>query len=447
MNTVVVDGMRITRDTSLSRGVYFVPSGLAIDSDGITLDGNGATLVGKDRLGRGIDVGDRRGVTIKNIILLNYYHGIYARGARDLVLQDNRITSTEEIPPDSVFIDIWRPPEEAYGGAIFLWEVRDSFVERNDLQHQMCGILTYSCKNLTIRNNRAGYNSAFGIHLHRTCDSLFEDNSVDFCCRYQPLGKRTGDMGADSAAFLVVWGSCGNVFRRNRARMGGDGFFVAGGKFDEKGNRMGCDDNLFEANDASLSPNIAFEATFCKGNKFRENFADKCNYGFWLGFSWETLIENNRIRCNRQAGIGVENGRDFVVRGNTIQENGHGILLWSRFVEEWARQFPENLTSSQWLIEKNTLSRNGKAIRIAADQDHGISPLPQEVSGKPELRPRDHKILSNTVEDNRVGVELIETDRTVLEDNALSRNVEANLRCEDCASDQIGKSVGDGWYL
>jgi len=270
---------------------------------------------------------------------------------------------------------------------------------------------------------------------------------VDFCCRHQPIRERTGDMGADATGFLVIWGSSRNVFRKNLARMGGDGFFVAGGKFNEDGKRMGCDDNLFEGNDASWSPNIGFEATFCKGNIFRDNFADKCNYGFWLGFSWDNIIENNRIRLNRQAGIAVENGRGFSVKGNTFVENGHGILLWSKYVEEWAKQFPENLTSHHWRIERNTFIRNGKAIRIAADQSHGIEPLDPEVSGKEEVRPGDHEIVSNTIEDNRVGIELVKADRTIVKDNILTRNVEANLRQEDTRDDKIGKCVGAGWYL
>lgn len=449
MRTVVpTDGMAIREDTRLAPGVYHLPNGLTIEADGVTLDGGGAVLVGSDRQGTGVRLHGCANVTLRRIQLRDYQHGVHARGCRDLTLVDNRITSTAEVPPNTLFLDIWRGPEEAYGGAILLWEVRDSLITDNDLQHQQNGLLTYFCDRLTVRRNQANYNSGFGIHLYQTCDSLFEENSADYCCRFEPRegGRHYGHMGADAAGFLAVHNACRNTFRRNTARLGGDGFFLAGLAPD--GTKCGCNDNLFEENDGSLSPNIAFEATFCRGNVFRGNYADRCNYGFWLGFSWETLIENNRMVMNRQAGIAVENGHGFHVRGNTFQANGHGILLWTKHVERFAEWFPESRTSYDWTIEENVFTRNGKAIRIAADQDHGIRPMPEEVSGRPETRPRDHIIRKNDIQDNRVGIELHGANRTLIQENILNRNVEANLRQEDCCETTARDNLGaTGGYL
>jgi parallel beta-helix repeat protein len=243
-----------------------------------------------------------------------------------------------------------------------------------------------------------------------------------------------------------VYGSSRNVFRRNTARLGGDGFFLAG--LGPTGEKRGCDDNLFEENDGSLSPNVAFEATFSRGNVFRNNHADRSNYGFWLGFSWDTEVSCNRMVMNRQAGIAVENGHGFQVRGNSFQGNGHGVLIWSKHVERFAELYPENLTSYGWTIEDNSFTRNGKGIRIAADQDHGIrSPAP-ELCGKADLRPREHAIRKNDIQDNRVGIELHGADGTVVEENVLSRNVEANLRQEDCRDTRARNNLGSaGAYL
>src|SRR5439155_15387079 len=102
--------------------------------------------------------------------------------------------------------------------------------------------------------------------------------------------------------------------------------------------------------------------------------------------SWDTLVENNRLLMNRQAGIAVENGHGFTVRGNTLQGNGHGVLLWSKHVDRFAELYPEKLTSYNWRIEENTFTRNGKGIRIAANQDHGIRELPADAVPTP--RPR-----------------------------------------------------------
>jgi parallel beta-helix repeat protein len=92
--------------------------------------------------------------------------------------------------------------------------------------------------------------------------------------------------------------------------------------------------------------------------------------------------------------------------------------------------------------------RNGKGIRIAADQDHGIRPTPAGTGGRPQTRPRDHRITGNDIQDNRVGIELLNADGTVVEVNILHRNVEANLRQEDAQDTIFRNNLGAaGGYL
>lgn len=441
---VPTNGMVIMEDTTFAPGVYHLPDGIVIGADHVVLDGGGALLIGSGRTGRGITMKGRTGVQIRNVCLTEYYHGIYAHKCQNLKLEACRVSSTAEIESNTIFLDIWLKPEESYGGGIFLWEVVDSEITGNDLQHQMNGLLTYHCKNLCVRENVANYCSGYGFHLYATSESLFEDNYADFCCRYHPRGERYGHMGADATGFLVVYCSCRNVFRRNYARLGGDGFFIAG--LTPQMEPAGCDENLFEENDGSYSPNIAFEATFCRGNIFRDNFANYCNYGFWLGFSRETIIENNRMVHNRQAGIAVENGYGFQVRGNTFQACGHGILLWTHHVPEFKEIYPENDTSRDWEIVENKFVRNGKAVRIAWEQDHGIRPLPDDTPHAP--RPHHHTIRKNEMQENRVGVELVNADYTVIEENIMHRNVEANLRQEDAQETVFRFNLGAaGGYL
>lgn len=455
--TVPTDGMTITSDTTLAPGTYILPNGLTIAADNVTLNGNGARLIGSGA-GAGVTVKGRSGVKVKGLGISGYFHGIYAKDCKGLTLKHNTIRDTQEVPHDTIFLDIWRTPEDPYGGAIFLWNVSESRIAKNDVQHQMNGILTYFCSKLEVVENCASYNSGFGIHLYGTCDSLFEHNWADYCCRFEPRGNaitekdpdkpdfRYGHMGADATGFLIIYGSCRNVFRRNLARMGGDGFFLAG--LSPKGEKKGSNDNLFEENDGSLSPNIAFEATFSSGNVFRNNYADRCNYGFWLGFSWDNVIEGNRMVMNRQAGIAVENGHGFTVRKNNFQANGHGILLWSHYSPHLDEAFPEHKTTYGWTIEENTFTRNGKGIRIAKDQDHGIRDYPEEKRSPADRRPRDHRIVKNDIQDNRVGIELKEADRTHIEGNILNRNVEANIREDDAKDTYKLNNLGSaGAYL
>ncbi|MCH8273761.1 MAG: right-handed parallel beta-helix repeat-containing protein [Armatimonadetes bacterium] len=441
------DGMVIRESARLEPGTYLLSKGISIGADGVHLEAAGVTLVGSDRDGRGVQLVGRTGVRIHGLSLSDYYHGIYAEDCAELSISKCRISSTAEVAPNTTFLDIWLPPEEAYGSGLCFIRCEACEITQNDVQHQMNGLLIYYSKRLIVARNQCNYNSGFGIHLYSTCDSVFEENSCDYCCRFEPRkgGLHFGHMGADAAGFLAVMNSCRNKFIRNTARLGGDGFFLAGLAPD--GTTCGCDENVFEENDASLSPNIAFEATFSQGNIFRRNFADRCNFGFWLGFSKDFILEDNRIIMNRQAGIAVENGVGMKVKSNQFQANGHGILLWSRYLERFAEAYPDRDTSRDWLIENNRFLRNGVGIRIAADQDHGTRPLDDD--GKPRApRPHSHKILHNDIQDNRVGIELHHTDRNIVRENTLNANVEANIRVEDCDNNEIANNLGSrGAYL
>ena len=75
--------LRITTDTKLEPRIYILPEGITIDSDNVTLDGNGATIMGTDKtIGQGIKVFGRKNIIIKNLRVLNYYHGISRKQRR-----------------------------------------------------------------------------------------------------------------------------------------------------------------------------------------------------------------------------------------------------------------------------------------------------------------------------------------------------------------------------
>jgi parallel beta-helix repeat protein len=407
--------LRITKDTQLEPQIYILPEGITIDADNVTLDGHGATIMGTDKTNsQGIKVFGQKNVVIKNVRVINYYHGVSIKQSTGIEICNCTITLTTEIQSNTLFLDIWKAAADAYGGAIFLEQVTDAKIHDNDLQHQMNGILSYQCKGLSVTNNLANYCSGFGFHLYETCDSTFADNYADFCCRYY-LSDVGSHPGADAAGFLIVFKSCNNIFRKNYARLGGDGFFLAG--LTPDGMDVGCNSNLFQENDASYSPNNAFEGVFSKGNTYQGNKANHSNYGFWLGFSSDCTVKDNQIYNNRQAGIAVENGIHFEILDNDIQNNTHGILIWSRFYD-FLKKVPDiNATSRDWLIERNKLVQNKKAIRIAANQNHGVRHLEEEHSPVP---PDNHIIQNNEIRDNIIGIELEKVKDTQINQNVLN---------------------------
>jgi parallel beta-helix repeat protein len=176
--------LTINKDTQMEPRVYVLPGGITIDSDNITLDGHGATILGTDKTAsQGIRISGRKNITIKNLRILNYYHGISIKKSSAVEIRDCTIGLTTEIQSNTLFLDIWKPANQAYGGAIFLEEVVEAKIHDNDLQHQMNGVLSYQCTRLTVEHNLANYCSGFGFHLFETCDSIFANNYADYCCR------------------------------------------------------------------------------------------------------------------------------------------------------------------------------------------------------------------------------------------------------------------------
>jgi parallel beta-helix repeat protein len=93
-------------------------------------------------------------------------------------------------------------------------------------------------------------------------------------------------------------------------------------------------------------PTVGFEATFCSGNVFRRNRASDGNYGFWLGFSANTCVEENEIDRNRRTGVAIEHGRDNRILNNEMRENRHGIQLWTGGERPIGEAFPDRRDSA-----------------------------------------------------------------------------------------------------
>ncbi len=409
------DGMTITESVTLAPGVYDLPNGISIVADNVTVEGPGALLVGREHTGVGIRAEGRQNITLRDLSISGYTHGVRADHCQNVTLENLRIRDTAEIEGIETFLYLWTPVEEAYGAAILLHEVQGGAVRGCDLQHQMNGILLYSANELTVEHNNASFNSGWGVYLSRSSDNVIQDNRLDFCNRVFRRADGSVRVEADSAGIVLVYHSSRNKFLRNSCLCGGDGIFVAG--YDHKGHQGPCNDNLFEANDCRLSPNNAIESTFSRGNIFRRNDCSRSNYGMWMGYSWENVIEDNVIEFNRWMGIAIEHGHDFVIRGNTIRLNGEGIRLWTRggpVVQHW----PGHEVSYDFRIEENLIESN----RVGFVGDTGDE--------TPDQNSHGFHLSRNTIRDNRVGVQFGRVRDSSVVGNRFERNVVQAVRLE-----------------
>jgi len=286
----------------------------------VSLNLSGVVLDGERNGGVGIWVHDCRDVTIANGIVIGFHYGIHADNVRNLNIL-GCVVSDNANPQDTGWLpDIEAPVEEGFGGGIYLYRVRNSVIENNQTGNGFNGISLIRSDHNVISGNNASHCGNVGIYLLRSSHNEISDNQAEHCIRYT---DRFWCDTADSAGILLEDGSNHNRITGNSLRYSGDGFFIRG-HHGESSN-----DNFVSGNDASYSPNNAFEAVFCSGNVFEDNIANYSNYGFWLGYSTNSTMRGNEIRANRFDGIAIEHGRSNVIVGNRIEENRNGIRLWS----------------------------------------------------------------------------------------------------------------------
>lgn len=416
MQTITpTDGMEIHEDTRLAPGVYILPRGIRIAADGVTLDATGTTLIGAGQ-GVAVRVEGQRGVTIRGLTALRYTWGIRADDCEDLTLMGCAISHTAELEPFNYFLYLWTRLEDAYGGAVLLHNVRGGLIAENDFQHQQNGVLLYGCRDLTVRDNNASHNSGWGVYLSGSSDNRIERNALDFCTRVERREDGRERVGADSAGLVLVRGSSRNTLVKNMCRSGGDGIFITG--YEHPGVIEPCNDNLIEDNDCSYSPNNAIESTYCQNNIFRRNICSKSNYGFWLGFSWENVVEENVVEDNFVAGVAAEHAHRITFRGNQLRRNREGIRLWTRGIstlEYWpGYEVSYDFDIEGNLFEENLLGFNGSTGQTTVDG-----------------RSHDFRLRRNTFTNNRVGLRLERVVNGAIEGNRFTRQTVAAVQIED----------------
>ena len=275
----------------------------------------------------GIWIHNCRDVTIANGIVIGFHYGIHADNVSNLAIR-GCVVSDNTNPLDAGWLpDIDGPVEEGFGGGIYLRRVQRSVIADNRTGNNFNGISLVRSDYNAISGNHASHCGNVGIYLLQSSHNEVSDNRAEHCIRY--TNRFWGDT-ADSAGILLEDGSNHNRITGNSLRYSGDGFFIRGHHGEPSR------DNFVARNDASYSPNNAFEAVFCSGNVFEDNVANYSNYGFWLGYSTDSTVRGNEIRANRFDGIAIEHGQNNAIEDNRIEENRNGIRLWS----DPARQTP-----------------------------------------------------------------------------------------------------------
>jgi len=386
----IQDGMAIDRSLTFSAGTHRITEPLAILKDGVTVDFGGATLLGSGEgadpdafTGVALELHGRSNVTIKNLNAHGFKVAIQASKCTGLVIEGcdvsrnfrQRLGSTPEREASSDWLwphnndnDEW---VSRYGAGISIVDGKNVTLVRNRARDGQNGILLTRTTDSFVLDNDMSYLSGWGLGMYRSSRNEVSGNRFDYCVRGYSHGVY--HRGQDSTGILVFEQCSDNVFARNSATHGGDGFFLyAGHETTQRTGKGGCNGNLVIGNDFSFAVANGIEATFSTGNRFVANTLIDCDYGVWAGYSYGNEFVANRIEGSLTAGIAIEHGHDNRIERNSLRANRRGIWLWwdedKEFLESIYGKTQET-DSRGYVITRNRFVDETTAVHLTTTAD------------------------------------------------------------------------------
>ncbi|MFI5136140.1 MAG: PA14 domain-containing protein, partial [Chitinophagales bacterium] len=118
----------------------------------------------------------------------------------------------------------------------------------------------------------------------------------------------------------------------------------------------GCNDNVIFGNDFSDASNNGVEATFSR-NAIINNRIERCDYGVWGGYSYNTIIGANQFANNRCA-IAIEHGQNNHLLYNTFDHDHLAVKLWGSKEQpkDWGYAKAHDTRSHSYSIMNNLLN-------------------------------------------------------------------------------------------
>lgn len=340
-----------------------------VNKENITIDGDSVQVTGTGFQGFLIYIENSRNITIRNFkSVKNYYYAVSARQSADLKINDNNFSFNKKDTLGWIFI--WTDHTEALGGGVLMHQCTGSELYGNTMTQQNDGIALYECDDITIHNNILNWNCGFGIRMNFTDNCNIHHND----CSH--VNRKTDP--SDCAAILLIVAN-NNIVEYNNLTYSGDGVFLGQYEYSQIPNN-----NYFGYNDCSYSPHNAIEATFADGNIYKGNLCNYSHYGFWLGYSFNSVVEDNEIIGNFQSGIAVDRGFRNTFKNNVIKGNPYGFELWEGGI---------------------------------------ISPYGDQFS-------HDYTIIDNVIEGNMWGISAINTEHLVVRNNAFNHNQKNDIYIE-----------------
>jgi parallel beta-helix repeat protein len=319
----------------------------------VILDGDSCTVNGTNYGGYMIKIDGSHHITIKNFdSVYKYKYAVYITNSHHININGNMFSRNRV--DSSGWIDVWANYTSALGGGVMMYQCRAANIYNNTMKYQNDGVALYHCDSINVINNDFAWNTSYGIRMFWTDSCQVSYNLANHI-------NRPNTDPSDCAAILLII-SNSNWVENNDFTYSGDGIFLG-----QYGHSNIPNNNFFGWNDCSFSPHNAIEATFADGNVYKNNKCNYSPYGMWLGYSFNSVIENNEVIGNYNSGIAIDRGFNNKIKENTIFNNPYGIELWKGAnISGYETQ-----NSQDYIIESNLLEGNEIAI-TASNTNHMV---------------------------------------------------------------------------
>jgi parallel beta-helix repeat protein len=377
----ITKGFKITKSIVVKTKVYQFDafdntdkSILIIEGNNIIVDFKNATLKGSNTkkdpdefFGVAVLIQNSKNVTIKNLKVRGYKIALIARNTEGLVIDNcdlsynyrQHLNSTQEKEDLSDWMSYHQNENDQwlrYGAAIYLRGCNNAIVRNCKVTGGQNALMMMECNEAMIYNNDFSFNSGIGIGMYKCSNNKIMYNRLIFNVRGYSEGVY--NRGQDSAGILVYEQSNNNLFYKNNVTHSGDGFFLWAGQTTMDNGQGGCNDNIIAGNDFSYAPTNGVEVTFSR-NTITDNRISECDNGIWGGYSYQTIITNNKFRNNKRA-IAIEHGQDNRISYNIFYGDKQALQLWGRAEQpsDWGYAKYRDTKSHSYIIASNNFSRN-----------------------------------------------------------------------------------------
>ena len=381
-DNLVTNGIKISKTTNFKKAVYKKDGVEALNKAVALIEGNDLTIDFKNSLFKGSNaknepdaffglallIQNSKRVTIRNLKVQGYKVALMARNVEELTLDNcdfsynyrQHLNSTQEKEDISDWMSYHHNEKDEwlrYGAAIYLRGCHKTVIKNCKVTGGQNALMMMECNDGMIYNNDFSFNSGIGIGMYRCNRNKVMYNKLVFNVRGYSDGVY--NRGQDSAGILVYEQSSDNLFYKNNVTHSGDGFFLWAGQTTMDNGQGGCNDNIIRGNDFSYAPTNGVEVTFSR-NTIVDNRIFECDNGIWGGYSYESIISNNKFRNNKTA-IAIEHGRQNKVTYNIFYHDIKAIHLWGRAGQPagWGYAKYRNTQSGLYTIAFNNFNSNG----------------------------------------------------------------------------------------